>query len=359
VRIDLGPEEMARCIDEAGSVSCSRRRCTRACATRRGRAVRSPSAPCSTCSARSPTPRAPNGSCSASTTPELVPVMAEVAGRLGAERVLVVHGHPGMDEVSASGPTTIGEFADGAVHVYEVTPEEVGIARGTLAGIAGGDDPENAAIVRAVLAGEHGQPRDVVLMNAAAALLAAGRVVDMAEGVALARESIDSGAALARLEALVAVSRRLAAEKEAVVSGFLDDMIARRTARVAEPSGAGSRPPTASAWRAAPARRATFAAVLSDRRMSPSSPRSRRHRPSAPGRSHRSARPPSRRCTTRTAARRPSACSPSPRCSAVRSPTSPTSPTPSRCRCSARTSWSTRCSSSWRAVTGRTRCCSW
>jgi len=145
--------------------------------------------------------------------PALAPVMAEVAGRLGAERVLVVHGHPGMDEVSSSGPTTIAEFSSdrGAVEVYEITPESVGIARGTLADLAGGDARENAAIVRWLLEGEHGPRRDVVLMNAGAALLAAGVAPDLAAAIALARESIDSGKALASLEQLVTVSQRLGA----------------------------------------------------------------------------------------------------------------------------------------------------
>ncbi len=146
--------------------------------------------------------------------PALAPIMAEVAGRLGAERVLVVNGHPGMDEVSASGATTVAEFdaERGDVRVYEVTPESVGIARGTLADIAGGDAAENARIVRDVLEGVHSARRDVVLMNAAAALLAAGVVADLAEGVVRARESIDSGKALAALELLVATSARLAKE---------------------------------------------------------------------------------------------------------------------------------------------------
>ncbi len=150
----------------------------------------------------------------------LAPIMAEVAGRLGAERVLVVNGHPGMDEVSGSGPTTVSEYdlAGGGVRTFEVTPESVGIARGTLADIAGGDAGENAAIVRAILGGETGPRRDVVLMNAAAALLAAGRVDDLAAGVALARESIDSGRALCALDELVAVSRRLAAAAAAATA---------------------------------------------------------------------------------------------------------------------------------------------
>ncbi|MDZ4167722.1 MAG: anthranilate phosphoribosyltransferase [Coriobacteriia bacterium] len=141
----------------------------------------------------------------------LAPVMAEVAGRLGAERVLVVNGHPGMDEVSASGPTTVADYdvAVGGVRTYEIAPEEVGIARSTIAEIAGGDAAANATLVRAVLAGEHGARRDVVLMNAAAALLVAGEVADLAAGVVLARESIDSGRALQTLERLVVVSKRL------------------------------------------------------------------------------------------------------------------------------------------------------
>jgi anthranilate phosphoribosyltransferase len=147
--------------------------------------------------------------------PRLAPIMAEVAGRLGAERVLVVNGHPGMDEVSGSGPTTVSEFdaETGVVRTYEITPESVGIARGTLADIAGGDSAENAAIVRAVLGGEIGPRRDVVVLNSAAALLAAGKAADIADGVALARASIDSGRAAAALDALAALSQRLATQE--------------------------------------------------------------------------------------------------------------------------------------------------
>jgi anthranilate phosphoribosyltransferase len=143
----------------------------------------------------------------------LAPLMAEVAGRLGTERTLVVNGHPGMDEVSASGPTTIAEYdaVAGGVRTYTVTPEELGIARTSLADIAGGDAAANAALVRAVLEGEHGARRDVVLMNAAAALRAAGEVDDLVEGVVRARDAIDSGRALACLDLLVVTSRRLAA----------------------------------------------------------------------------------------------------------------------------------------------------
>jgi anthranilate synthase/phosphoribosyltransferase len=144
----------------------------------------------------------------------LAPVLAEVSGHLGSERVLVVHGHPGMDEVSVSGPTTVSEFdaERGGVRTYTITPEEVGIARSTLADIAGGDGAANAILVRAVLEGEHGPRRDIVVLNAAAALLAAGAVDDLAEGVVRARESIDSGRAIDVLERLVSTTRRLARE---------------------------------------------------------------------------------------------------------------------------------------------------
>ena len=115
--------------------------------------------------------------------------------------------------MSGSGPTTVSEFdaEAGGVRTYEVTPESVGLARGTLADIAGGDAVENAAIVRAILGGEIGPRRDVVLLNSAAGLLAAGKVADLAAGIALARESIDTGRALSTLDALGELSRRLSA----------------------------------------------------------------------------------------------------------------------------------------------------
>lgn len=142
---------------------------------------------------------------------KLLPVIAEAAGRLGARRVLAVNGHPGMDEVSASGVTQIAEFDSdaGGVRLYEVTPEQFGVARGTIEAIAGGDAAKNAGIVRAVLSGERGPERAVVLVNAAVALYAAGKAADFAEGVAAAAESIDSGRAEAALQSLVAVSSRL------------------------------------------------------------------------------------------------------------------------------------------------------
>ncbi len=217
VDVALGPVEMARCVDECGvgflfapSLHASMRH---AAAPRREIGIRT------VFNILGPltNPAGARRQLIGVYDPALVPLIAEVAGRLGAERALVVHGHPGMDEVSASGPTVVAEYdvAAGGVRAFEVTPEEVGIARGTIAEIEGGDAEENAAIARAVLDGGHGAPRDVVLMNAAAALMAAGEVADLAEGVVRARESIDSGRARGALESLAAVSRRLGEEARA------------------------------------------------------------------------------------------------------------------------------------------------
>lgn len=212
VNVTLGAPAMARCIDECGigflfaqSLHASMRH---AGPTRREIGIRTVFNILGPLTNPAGAPRQLLGVYD----PRLALVIAEVAGRLGAERVLVVHGHPGMDEVSASGPTMIAEYdrAAGGVHTYEITPEQVGVARGTLADVAGGAAAENAAIVRAILSGAHGPKRDVVLMNAAAALLAAGEVADLAEGVDRARTSIDSGRAADALERLIAVSNRLA-----------------------------------------------------------------------------------------------------------------------------------------------------
>ena len=127
--------------------------------------------------------------------------MAEVMGRLGAEHVWVVHGS-GLDEITTAGATTIAEFKDGKVRSFEVTPEDAGIKRATLDDLKGGDPAHNAALMRGVLAGEKGKLRDIVLLNAGAALIIAGRAADLREGAALAADTIDSGKAaevLARL----------------------------------------------------------------------------------------------------------------------------------------------------------------
>src|SRR5579863_8689009 len=135
---------------------------------------------------------------------ELVEKLAEALSMLGLHRALVVHGLDGLDEVTITGPTRVAEARDGSVKTYEVTPEEFGLHRAALADISGGDAAENAAIIRAVLRGKKSPHRDVVLLNSAAALVAAGKADHIAAAIPLAVKSIDSGAAAAKLEALVA-----------------------------------------------------------------------------------------------------------------------------------------------------------
>lgn len=133
--------------------------------------------------------------------PALTEVMARVLAELGARRALVVHGD-GMDELSTLGPTRVCEVASGSVRTYTVDPGELGLAPPPVGALAGGAPEENARITEAVLRGEPGPPREIVLLNAAAALLVADLAGDLREGMALAARAIDSGAAYERLEGL-------------------------------------------------------------------------------------------------------------------------------------------------------------
>jgi anthranilate phosphoribosyltransferase len=133
---------------------------------------------------------------------EMVEKLAEALSMLGLRRVLVVHGLDGLDEITITGPTRVAEARDGSVRTYEVDPEEFGMKRATLEDISGGDAAENAAIIREVLGGKKSPRRDVVLLNSAAALVAAGRANHLAEAIPLATQSIDSGAAAAKLDQL-------------------------------------------------------------------------------------------------------------------------------------------------------------
>jgi anthranilate phosphoribosyltransferase len=142
---------------------------------------------------------------------ELVVPLAEALARLGAERALVVHGDDGLDELTTTGPSTTALFDGARVVPGRVDPTELGLPRAAPEALRGGDARENAAIARAVLAGEKGAPRDLVLLNAAAALFVAGAAASLQAGLALAARSVDSGAAAARLEALAAATRRAAA----------------------------------------------------------------------------------------------------------------------------------------------------
>jgi anthranilate phosphoribosyltransferase len=133
---------------------------------------------------------------------DLVEKVAEALSMLGLRRALVVHGLDGLDEITITGTTRVAEAREGSVRSYEVEPEEFGMKRATLQDLSGGDAAENAAIIRAVLGGEKSPRRDVVLLNAAAALVAAGRAERIGEAIPLAAKSIDSGAAQSKLKAL-------------------------------------------------------------------------------------------------------------------------------------------------------------
>jgi len=135
--------------------------------------------------------------------PEWVRPMAEVLGRLGAERAWVVHGE-GLDELTITGPTTVASFDDGRVETFEVVPEDFGLPRARLEDIRGGEPQDNAAAMRNLLGGAGGPLRDVVLLNSGAALLIAGRVTTVEAGIELAAEALDSGAARGVLEDLIA-----------------------------------------------------------------------------------------------------------------------------------------------------------
>jgi anthranilate phosphoribosyltransferase len=140
----------------------------------------------------------------------LVRPLAEALAALGAERALVVRGSDGLDELTTTGPSHAAFFDGHAVSEIEVKPEALGLARASLEDLAGGSAAENAATLRAVLAGEPGPRRDIVLLNAAAVLWVAGAARDLAEGLGLAAASIDEGGASAKLDALVQATQEAA-----------------------------------------------------------------------------------------------------------------------------------------------------
>jgi anthranilate phosphoribosyltransferase len=139
---------------------------------------------------------------------DLVEKLAQALKLLGLRRALVVHGADGLDEISISGPTKIGEVRGEWVRVYEVTPEQFGLQRAPMSAIMGGDLKTNADIIWKVLEGEKSPRRDIVLMNAAAALVAAGRADSLSDAMPLAIQSIDSGSAKAKLKGLVEFTNR-------------------------------------------------------------------------------------------------------------------------------------------------------
>jgi anthranilate phosphoribosyltransferase len=140
-------------------------------------------------------------------SPHLVPVIADVLAQLDARRAFVVHGAGGIDELSPSGPNLVCEVVGGMVTRREIDPLDLGIARCDPAELRGGNAVENAARIREVFDGANGGRRSAILLNAAGAIAAGGHAADLREGLELARETLDSGAAAARLEELAAFSK--------------------------------------------------------------------------------------------------------------------------------------------------------
>jgi anthranilate phosphoribosyltransferase len=134
---------------------------------------------------------------------DLVEKLAEALTILGLRRGLVVHGADGLDEITITGPTRVAEVRDAQVRSYEITPEEFGLKRATLEEISGGDAGANAAIIREILDGKKSARRDIVLLNSGAALVAAGRANHITQALPVAAQSIDTGVARAKLNALV------------------------------------------------------------------------------------------------------------------------------------------------------------
>jgi anthranilate phosphoribosyltransferase len=138
--------------------------------------------------------------------PELTELVARALVLLGSERAWVVHGADGLDEISTTGYTKVSECRAGAVNTFYIHPSDVGLPKAAPATLRGGDAAENAAIARAILAGERGPTRDIVLLNAGASLLVAGVAATVAEGIGLAEQAIDTGNAAKALANLVAIS---------------------------------------------------------------------------------------------------------------------------------------------------------
>ena len=137
----------------------------------------------------------------------LIETLAGVLGTLGSERAFVVHGSDGLDEMTLTGLTRVSELRNGSVSTYDVSPGDFGLAQASADALKGGDADYNAEITRSILNGEEGPRRDIVLLNAAAAIVAGDKARDLNEGVQVAAEVIDSGKALEKLEGLVAASR--------------------------------------------------------------------------------------------------------------------------------------------------------
>ncbi len=203
VRLDLPPEQVGRCIDEVGIGFCFAPLLHKAMkfvmlARReiRIRTVFNILGPLTN-------PAKASAQVIGVYDGRLTESMALVLKELGTVRAFVVHGEDGLDELSTTGPSRVAEVRESRIHAYTVRPEDFGLPRASLADLRGGSAADNAEIIRKILDGERGAKRDIVLLNAGAAIAAGGRAKDIAEGIVLAGQSIDGGAAREKLARLV------------------------------------------------------------------------------------------------------------------------------------------------------------
>ena len=208
VRIELDPDRIARCIDEVGigflHAPLLHEAMKHVAGPRRQMGIRT------IFNMLGPltNPAGANTQVVGVYSGHLTELLARVLGELGSSRALVVHGNDGLDEITITAESKITELKNGEQRTYFVAPEDFGLARATLAEIQGGDARRNSEIILQVLRGERGPKRDIVLLNAAAALVAASRAADLTEGVIVASESIDNGSALNKLRQLVEFSNQ-------------------------------------------------------------------------------------------------------------------------------------------------------
>ncbi|HYB44231.1 MAG TPA: anthranilate phosphoribosyltransferase [Candidatus Methylomirabilis sp.] len=213
INLELTPAQVARCVDEAGIgflyAPLLHTAMKHVMAARREMGVRT------VFNMLGPltNPAGANAQVIGVYASSLCDPLARVLAELGTVRAFVVHGADGLDEITNTGESDISEVHEGVVRSSRVRPEDFGLPRAAVADLRGGDRDENARIIRQVLGGEPGPRRDIVLMNAAAALVVGAKARDFKEGVALASRSIDSGAAAGKLAALIELSRSLAAPR--------------------------------------------------------------------------------------------------------------------------------------------------
>jgi anthranilate phosphoribosyltransferase len=214
VSLELTPQQVARCIDEVGIgflyAPLLHTAMKHVMAARREMGIRT------VFNLLGPltNPASANAQVIGVAAESLTEPLARVLAELGTLRAFVVHGADGLDEISNTGESRLSEVREGMVRSYTVRPEDFGMPRATIGELQGGDRQQNAQIIRDLLARQAGPRRDIVLMNASAALVAGARARDLKNGVELAAQSIDSGAARERLERLVAYSQKLAADKQ-------------------------------------------------------------------------------------------------------------------------------------------------